>query len=110
MKYSISIMEKLLLLAFCFIICFGRPSPLHGEEKVFAGWILHMFLSGQLKEYTPRGGMTECLKVKRKIIRSQGHLYVGARWECRQGKLVLRKYKGGNLEETWLPIQHLGNK
>ena len=30
-----------------------------GDEKVFAGWILHMFISGQLKEYTQRGGMAE---------------------------------------------------
>tara|TARA_R110000824_G_scaffold20737_6_gene77793 strand:- start:1212 stop:1472 length:261 start_codon:yes stop_codon:yes gene_type:complete len=78
------------------------------EEKVFAGWILHMFLSGQLKEYTPRGGMSECLKVKRKIMRSQGQMHVGARWECKTGKLMLRKYKGGVLGEKWLPIEHLG--
>ena len=42
-----------------------------GDEKIFAGWILHMFISGQLKEYTPRGGMSQCLKIKRKIMRSQ---------------------------------------
>ena len=57
-----------------------------GDEKVFAGWILHMFISGQLKEYTPRGGMSECLKVKRKIMRSQGRSH-GVRWECKKGKL-----------------------
>jgi len=78
------------------------------SDKVFAGWILHMFISDQLKEYTPRGGMSECLKVKRKILRSQGHS-VGTRWECRQGKLVLRKYDTGKTGDQWLPVEHLGN-
>ena len=64
-------MGRSLLFAFCFITCFGKVAV--ASEKVFAGWILHMFISGQLKEYTPRGGMAECLKVKRKILRSQGH-------------------------------------
>ena len=53
--------------------------------------------------------MAECLSIKRKIMRSQGHLNVGARWECRKGKLVLRKYDGGKLGEQWLPVEHLGN-
>ena len=100
-------MAKLLLLVFCFIICFGKINSSHSEEKVFAGWILHMFISEQLKEYTPRGGMAECLKVKRKILRSQGHA-VGTRWECAKGKLVLRKYDTGKTGEKWLPVQHLG--
>ena len=77
-----------------------------GDEKVFAGWILHMFISGQLKEYTPRGGMTECLKIKRKIQRSQGQ--DGARWECKTGKLKIRHYDAGELGLKWLPVDHLG--
>ena len=77
-----------------------------GDEKVFAGWILHMFISGQLKEYTPRGGMTACLKIKRKIMRSQGA--DGARWECKKGKLKLRHYDGGVDGMKWLPMEHLG--
>ena len=77
------------------------------SDKIFAGWILHMFISGQLKEYTPRGGMAECLKVKRKILRSQGHA-VGTRWECAKGKLVLRKYDTGKTGDKWLPVEHLG--
>ena len=99
-------MAKLLLFFFCCIILFGSK-PAYYNEKVFAGWILHMFISGQLKEYTPRGGMAECLKVKRKILRSQGHA-VGTRWECAKGKLVLRKYDTGKTGEKWLPVQHLG--
>tara|TARA_R110002096_G_scaffold65319_1_gene159098 strand:+ start:397 stop:696 length:300 start_codon:yes stop_codon:yes gene_type:complete len=98
-------MAKLLLLVFCFTICFGNS--IKADEKVFAGWILHMFISGQLKEYTPRGGMSECLKVKRKIMRSQGRGH-GVRWECKRGKLKLRKYDGGEVGEKWLPIEHLG--
>ena len=78
-----------------------------GDEKVFAGWILHMFISGQLKEYTPRGGMSECLKVKRKIMRSQGRGH-GVRWECKKGKLKLRNYDAGQDGEKWLPVEHLG--
>ena len=78
-----------------------------GDEKVFAGWILHMFISGQLKEYTPRGVMSECLKVKRKIKRSQGRSH-GVRWECKKGKLKLRHYDAGQDGEIWLPVEHLG--
>ncbi len=78
-----------------------------GDEKVFAGWILHMFISGQLKEYTPRGGMSECLKVKRKIMRSQGRGH-GVRWECKKGKLKLRHYDAGQDGKKWLPVEHLG--
>ena len=105
LQYGILIMAKLLLLVFCFIICFSNS--IKADEKVFAGWILHMFISGQLKEYTPRGGMSECLKVKRKIMRSQGRGH-GVRWECKKGKLKLRKYDGGEVGEKWLPIEHLG--
>jgi len=83
------------------------PVKQYADEKVFAGWILHMFISGQLKEYTPRGGMTECLKVKRKILRSQGHS-VGTRWECAKGKLVLREYDTGQDGKKWLPVEHRG--
>ena len=98
-------MARLLLFCFCCIIFFG--STIKADEKVFAGWILHMFISGQLKEYTPRGGMSECLTVKRKIMRSQGRGH-GVRWECKRGKLKLRKYDGGEVGEKWLPIEHLG--
>lgn len=78
-----------------------------GDEKVFSGWILHMFISGQLKEYTPRGGMSECLKIKRKITRSQGP---GARWACKKGKLKLRHFDAGVEGMKWLPIEHLGEE
>ena len=98
-------MAKLLLLVCLCITCFGNS--IKANEKVFAGWILHMFISGQLKEYTPRGGMSECLKVKRKIMRSQGRGH-GVRWECKQGKLKLKTYDGGKQGEKWLPIEHLG--
>ena len=106
-QYGTWIMGKLLLFAFFCIICFGKAAA--ANEKVFAGWILHMFISGQLKEYTPRGGMRECLKVKRKILRSQGHA-VGTRWECAKGKLVLRKYDTGKTGDKWLPVEHLGKQ
>ena len=50
--------------------------------------------------------MTECLKIKRKIQRSQGQ--DGARWECKTGKLKLRHYDAGELGLKWLPVDHLG--
>ena len=105
MRYSIWTTASLLLLV-CLCITYGSSKAV-ANEKVFAGWILHMFISGQLKEYTPRGGMAECLKVKRKILRSQGNA-VGTRWECAKGKLVLRKYDTGKTGEKWLPVEHLG--
>ena len=101
-------MARLLLLVFCCTISFGKINSSFSEEKVFSGWILHMFLSGQLKEYTPRGGMSECLKVKRKIMRSQGG--AGVRWECKKGRLVLKKFDGGVIGKKWLPVEHLGNE
>ena len=86
MRFGTSITASSLLLAFC---CFTfSGSSAKADERVFAGWILHMFISGQLKEYTPRGGMAECLKVKRKILRSQGTA-VGTRdrdWETAEGQ------------------------
>ena len=100
-------MARLLLLVFCCITFSGNS--VKADEKGFAGWILHMFISGQLKEYTPRGGMAECLKVKRKILRSQGTA-VGTRWECGQGKLVLRKFNSGQDGDKWLPVEHLGKQ
>jgi len=107
-RFGTSTMAKLLLLLFCCIIFFGNLNVAKGaDEKLFAGWILHMFISGQLKEFTPRGGMAECLKVKRKILRSHGNA-VGTRWECAKGKLVLRKYDTGKTGDKWLPVEHLG--
>ena len=106
---TISTMSTIaIVLIFLFAMIFNfNVYAKEGDEKVFAGWILHMFISGQLKEYTPRGGMTECLKIKRKIMRSQGQ--DGARWECKTGKLKLRHFDAGELGLKWLPIDHLGD-
>ena len=38
--------------------------------------------------------------------RSQGEH--GARWECKKGKLRLRRYDGGVDGTKWLPVEHLG--
>jgi hypothetical protein len=110
MRFGTSTTANLLLsVCLCIIFSFSPKTVQAGDEKMFAGWILHMFISGQLKEFTPRGGMRECLKVKRKILRSQGHA-VGTRWECAKGKLVLRKYDTGETGDKWLPVQHLGKQ
>jgi len=97
----------LLIVLFTIIFSSFNANAKSGDEKIFAGWILHMFISGQLKEYTPRGGMSECLKIKRKIMRSQGQ--DGARWACKTGKLKLRHYDGGIDGMKWLPVDHLGD-
>ena len=54
---------------------------------IFTGFILLMFMSGDVKptEFTHRDSMMECLKVKRYIKRKQGP--GGPRWVCQQGKL-----------------------
>ena len=97
-------MQKLLLLLFCSIIFFGKPS-FSKEEKVFEGWVLHLYLSdSQLKEYTPRESMGVCLQVKRKILRKNKRK-TGTRWECAQGAIVLRKFN-----DRWLPVKHLGKQ
>ena len=54
---------------------------------IFTGFILLMFMSGDVKptEFTPRDSMMECLKVKIYIKRKQGP--GGPRWVCQKGKL-----------------------
>ena len=54
---------------------------------IFTGFILLMFMSGDVKptEFTPRDSMMDCLKVKRYIKRKQGP--GGPRWVCQEGKL-----------------------
>jgi len=53
--------------------------------------------------------MSECLKVKRQILRSQGTA-VGTRWECAKAKIVLRKFDAGEDGTKWLPVEHLGKQ
>ena len=62
--------------------------------EIFTGFILMMFMSGDVKptEFTPRESMMECLKVKRKIKRTQGP--GGPRWVCQKGKLEMELKAG----------------
>jgi hypothetical protein len=62
--------------------------------EIFTGFILLMFMSGDVKptEFTPRDSMMECLKVKRKIKRTQGP--GGPRWVCQKGKLEMEIKNG----------------
>ena len=62
--------------------------------EIFTGFILLMFMSGDVKptEFTPRDSMMQCLKVKRKIKRTQGP--GGPRWVCKQGKLEMEIKNG----------------
>ena len=62
--------------------------------EIFTGFILLMFMSGDVKpsEFTPRDSMMECLKVKRKIKRTQGP--GGPRWVCQKGRLEMEIKNG----------------
>jgi len=62
--------------------------------EIFTGFILLMFMSGDVKpsEFTPRESMMECLKVKREIKRTQGP--GGPRWVCQKGKLEMELKAG----------------
>ena len=62
--------------------------------EIFTGFILLMFMSGDVDptEFTPRDSMMDCLKVKRKIKRTQGP--GGPRWVCKQGKLEMEIKNG----------------
>ena len=62
--------------------------------EIFTGFILMMFMSGDVKpsEFTPRDSMMQCLKVKRKIKRTQGP--GGPRWVCQKGKLEMELKAG----------------
>lgn len=106
MPNLISTMQKCALLAFCFITFFGNS--IKAEEKVFDGWVLHLFLNSSLKEYTDRKSMAICLRVKRKILRQKRG--VGSRWECAKAKIVLRKFDAGKDGTKWLPVEHLGKQ
>jgi len=99
-------MARLSLLVFCCFIFSGSSAK--ADEKVFDGWVLHLFLDSSLKEYTDRESMAVCLRVKRKILR-QGH-GVGTRWECARAKIVLRKFDAGEDGTKWLPVEHLGKQ
>jgi len=59
--------------------------------EIFSGFVLMMFMSGDVKptEFTPRETLGECLKVKRIIRRNQGAN--GPRWVCKQGKLQIER-------------------
>ena len=71
-----------------------------------------MFMGGDPKdkptEFTPRSSMVECLKVKRKIKRTQGP--GGPRWVCQKGKLELEikngPYFGPDKDRTRVSIRN----
>tara|TARA_R100000458_G_C8187681_1_gene182486 strand:- start:566 stop:793 length:228 start_codon:yes stop_codon:yes gene_type:complete len=64
--------------------------------ELFVGFILHLYnsVTGQLLEFTPRDSLSECLKVKRVIERSDPPKE-NPRWVCKKGKLKLKKMGDG---------------
>ena len=53
--------------------------------ELFVGFILHLYnsVTGQLLEFTPRDSLSECLKVKRVIERSDPPKE-NPRWACKK--------------------------
>ena len=60
--------------------------------ETFVGFILLLYTTaGALLEFTPRDSLSDCLKAKRVIERTDPHK---ARWICRKGKLLLKTIDG----------------
>jgi hypothetical protein len=55
-------------------------------------FILLMFMSGSLSEYTVRDSLSECLKAKRTIERQTGRSY-SVTWSCRKLKVKINEQK-----------------
>lgn len=60
--------------------------------ETFVGFVLYLYTTaGSLLEFTPRDSLSECLKAKRVIERTDPHK---ERWVCRKGKLLLKTIDG----------------
>ena len=61
----------------------------------FIGFVLYLYTTaGQLLEFTPRDSLSDCLKTKRKIERTDPPPRGKERWVCKQGKLKLKTIDG----------------
>jgi len=60
--------------------------------EIFKGFILFLFVDGVPLEYTPKDGLSDCLKTKREIIRNIGAS--PSRYTCKQGKIKMQEING----------------
>ena len=63
--------------------------------ETFVGFVLYLYTTaGQLLEFTPRDSLSDCLKIKRKIERTDPPKRGVERWACKHGKLRLKVVDG----------------
>ena len=70
--------------------------------EIFTGFILFLFVDGTPLEFTPKDGLSDCLKTKREIVRNTGTS--PNRYSCAQGKIRMQEING-----KFHPIELLEN-
>ena len=60
--------------------------------EIFKGFILFLFVDGTALEFTPRDGLSDCLKTKRQIVRNTGAS--PNRYKCAQGEIKMQEING----------------
>ena len=70
--------------------------------EIFKGFILFLFVDGTPLEFTPKDGLSDCLKTKREIERNTGAS--PNRYSCAQGKIRMQEING-----KFHPIELLEN-
>jgi len=67
-------------------------------------FVLFLFLGGEMIEYTPKEGLSDCLSTKRKIERNVGRSSdFDKRWVCKKAKVQLEKgYDGEFFIESFI--------
>ncbi len=60
--------------------------------EIFKGFILFLFVDGTPLEFTPKDGLSDCLKTKREIIRNTGASQ--SRYSCGKGEIRMQEING----------------
>jgi len=60
--------------------------------EVFTGFILFLFVDGTPLEFTPREGLSDCLKTKREIARNTGA--ASNKYRCGEGQIKMQEING----------------
>ena len=60
--------------------------------EIFKGFVLFLFVDGTPLEFTPKDGLSDCLKTKREIVRNTGASQ--SRYSCGQGEIRMQKING----------------
>ena len=62
-------------------------------------FVLFLFLGGEMLEYSPKDGLSDCLSTKRKIERNMGRSKdFDERWVCKKAKVELKTSPDGSKE------------